>query len=129
MLTKRNVVARLSRKGTPLRKTLLAATALAADLGAMPALAQEAAEDPGELVEIVVTGTRAARDGYQAPSPTNVISAAVIDTQAATGLGEILEQTGMVKGTRNPNSNSVNTGSPGQWTADLRGLGGQRSAV
>ncbi|HEY5757404.1 MAG TPA: TonB-dependent receptor [Steroidobacter sp.] len=129
MLTKRNVVARLSRKGTPLRETLLAATALAADLGAMPALAQEAPEDAGELVEIVVTGTRAARDGYQAPSPTNVISAAVIDTQAATGLGEILEQTGMVKGTRNPNSNSVNTGSPGQWTADLRGLGGQRTLV
>src|SRR5690606_27389618 len=37
--------------------------------------------------------------------------------------------TGMVKGTRNPNSNAVNTESPGQWTADLRGLGGQRTLV
>jgi outer membrane receptor protein involved in Fe transport len=126
MLKKRNVPARGSRMGMPLRETLLAATAL----GAMPALAQDTpAPETAELVEIVVTGTRAARDGYQAPSPTNVINAAVIDNQAATGLGEILEQTGMVKGTRNPNSNAVNTASPGQWTADLRGLGGQRTLV
>ncbi len=70
-----------------------------------------------------------ARSGYQAPSPTNVIRAEVIDNQGATGLGEILEQTGMIKGTRNPNSNATNTSSPGQWTADLRGLGGQRTLV
>ncbi|MFC4311770.1 TonB-dependent receptor domain-containing protein [Steroidobacter flavus] len=126
MLKKRNIPTRVSCKGMPLRETLLAATALSA----MPAFAQDAPPaETTELVEIVVTGTRAARDGYQAPSPTNVISAAVIDTQAATGLGEILEQTGMVKGTRNPNSNAVNTASPGQWTADLRGLGGQRTLV
>lgn len=109
--------------------TLLAATALAADMTAMSALAQDAPVDTPELEELVVTGTRAARDGYQAPSPTNVISAVVIDNQAATGLGEILEQSGMVKGTRNPNSNATNTSSPGQWTADLRGLGGQRTLV
>lgn len=113
--------------------TLLAATALAADMSAMSALAQnaqvDAPVDTSPLEELVVTGTRAARDGYQAPSPTNVISAVVIDNQAATGLGEILEQSGMVKGTRNPNSNATNTSSPGQWTADLRGLGGQRTLV
>src|SRR5688572_19006068 len=90
--------------------TLLAATALVADMSAMPALAQDAQVDApidtSQLEELVVTGTRAARDGYQAPSPTNVISAAVIDNQAATSLGEILEQSGMVKGTRNPNSNA-----------------------
>jgi iron complex outermembrane receptor protein len=124
MSTKRNVLARVPGKGRSLRGTLLAATAAAA----MPAMAQDTPE-AGELVEIIVTGTRAARDGYQAPSPTNVISAVVIDNQAATGLGEILEQTGMVKGTRNPNSNATNTSSPGQWTADLRGLGGQRTLV
>jgi len=129
MLRKRNVRARKSGKGMQLRGPLLAATALAADLGVTPALAQDAPVESAELVEIVVTGSRVARDGYQAPSPTNVISAAVIDTQGATGLGEILEQTGMVKGTRNPNSNAVNTSSPGQWTADLRGLGGQRTLV
>jgi outer membrane receptor protein involved in Fe transport len=113
----------------PFRGPLLAASVLAADLSALPVLAQDAPAESGQLEEIVVTGTRAARNGYQAPSPTNVISAAVIDTQSASGLGEILEQSGMVKGTRNPNSNSVNTSSPGQWTADLRGLGGQRTLV
>ncbi len=123
---KKTVPARVSCKGMPFRETLLAATAL----GAMPALAQNAPPpETTELVEIVVTGSRVARDGYQAPSPTNIISAEVLENQAATGLGEILEQTGMVKGTRNPNSNATNTSSPGQWTADLRGLGGQRTLV
>ena len=106
---------------------LRAAAVLAAGLSATPALAQDA--QPAEDAQIVVTGTRAARNGYQAPSPTNVIRAEVIDNQGATGLGEILEQTGMVKGTRNPNSNATSTSSPGQWTADLRGLGGQRTLV
>jgi iron complex outermembrane receptor protein len=104
---------------------LLAATAIATGLSA-PALAEDA---PAELTEIVVTGTRAARTGYQAPSPTNVIRADILDNQAAMGLGEVLDQTGMVKGTRTPQANAVNTASPGQWTADLRGLGGQRTLV
>jgi iron complex outermembrane receptor protein len=131
-MTITNVAARVRSKGAPLRNTLLAATALAACPGPMTALAQDASADTAdisELTEIIVTGTRVARDGYQAPSPTNVISAVVIDNQGATGLGEILEQTGMVKGTRNPNSNATNASSPGQWTADLRGLGGQRTLV
>ncbi|HEY0940134.1 MAG TPA: TonB-dependent receptor [Steroidobacter sp.] len=128
-MTKRNVPARVPGKAAPFRKTLITATVLAADLGATAVLAQDAPLDNSVLTEIIVTGTRAARDGYQAPSPTNVISAVVLDNQGATGLGEILEQTGMVKGTRNPNSNATNTSSPGQWTADLRGLGGQRTLV
>ena len=125
----KNILASVPKRGAPFRGALLAATALTLDLGTTAALAQDTPTGAAELEEIKVTGSRVARDGYQAPSPTNVISAVVIDTQAATGLGEILEQTGMVKGTRNPNSNAVNTGSPGQWTADLRGLGGQRTLV
>jgi iron complex outermembrane receptor protein len=129
MLTKKNVPTRVSGKGTPFRDTLLSAAALTAGLSATPALAQDASAENSEITEIVVTGTRAATGGYQAPSPTNVIHADIIDNHGATGLGEILEQTGMIKGTRNPNSNATNTSSPGQWTADLRGLGGQRTLV
>ncbi len=121
----RNILARVPKESAPFRGALLAAAALTSTA----ALAQDTPTGAAVLEEIKVTGSRVARDGYQAPSPTNVISAVVIDNQAATGLGEILEQTGMVKGTRNPNSNAVNTGSPGQWTADLRGLGGQRTLV
>lgn len=126
MPKKWNVPVRVSGKEKPSREILLAATAFATGLSAAPAPAQEAST---ELTEVVVTGTRAARSGYQAPSPTNVIRADVLDNQAAVGLGEILDQTGMVKGTRTPNSNATNTSSPGQWTADLRGLGGQRTLV
>src|SRR5688572_608577 len=125
----RNIHARVPKQGAPFRGALLAATALTLDLSATAALAQDTPAGTAVLEEIKVTGSRVARDGYQAPSPTNVISAESIDLQGATGLGEILEQTGMVKGTRNPNSNATNTSSPGQWTADLRGLGGQRTLV
>jgi len=126
MPTKGNVPVRASGRRPACREALLAATALASGFGTTTVLAQE---ESRELTEIVVTGTRAARSGYQAPSPTNVIRADVLDNQAATGLGEILDQTGMVKGTRTPQANATNTSSPGQWTADLRGLGGQRTLV
>ena len=125
----RNILACAPQQGTRFHGALLAATALTLELGATPALAQDTPAGTANLEEITVTGTRAARDGYQAPSPTNVINAVVIDNQGATSLGEILEQTGMIKGTRNPNSNATNASSPGQWTADLRGLGGQRTLV
>lgn len=92
------------------------------------AYAQETG-DPAADEEIVVTGSRAARSGYQAPTPTSVIRAEAIDRQAATGIGELLVQNPAFKGTRNPGANATNTSSPGQWTADLRGLGGQRSLV
>ncbi len=42
--------------------TLLAATALAAEMSAMPALAQDAPIDTSKLEELVVTGTRADGD-------------------------------------------------------------------
>ena len=122
----RKDAARNAGRDAPFREILLAATALAAGLSATPALAQEA---PADDAEIVVTGSRAARSGYQAPTPTSVISSEVIDRQAATGIGELLVQNPAFKGTRNPNANATNTSSPGQWTADLRGLGGQRSLV
>ncbi len=130
----KNIHGRIPHQGAPIRGALLVASALSLNIGSTAALAQDtraatAAAETVILEEISVTGSRIARDGYEAPSPTNVISAVVIESQGATGLGEILEQTGMVKGTRNPNSNAVNTGSPGQWTADLRGLGGQRTLV
>src|SRR4026207_281558 len=129
-MLKRTVPARAPGRvlvtSTSLRETLLSATALATGLSATPAFAQDA---PSEDAQIVVTGTRAARSGYEAPSPTNVIRAEVLDNQGATGLGEILEQTGMVEGPRTPNTTATTTSSPGQWTADLRGLGGQRTLV
>lgn len=43
---------------------------------AHPAIAQQAAADDIPAGDIVVTGTRVVRDGYQAPTPTTVVGVA-----------------------------------------------------
>jgi outer membrane receptor protein involved in Fe transport len=105
---------------------LLGTTALTLGLGGA-AVAQEAA--PDTVAEVVVTGSRAALAGFQAPTPTAVIGSATITQQAVTNVATILNQNPAFKGTRGPSGNAQNQASPAQATADLRGLGGQRTLV
>lgn len=79
--------------------------------------------------EIVVTASRTATDGLEAPTPTQVVGAVVIERQAATTVMEVLNQNPAFKATRSPGANATNTSSPAQATADLRALGGQRTLV
>lgn len=122
--------ARAHGKDRTFRDLLLAATAVTAGFGvSLPAMAQESRPAASESDELVVTGSRAARSGFAAPTPTAVINSELVDRQAATGIGAVLVQNPAFKGTRNPGANATNTSSPAQWTADLRGLGGQRTLV
>lgn len=79
--------------------------------------------------EIVVTGSRTAANGLQAPTPTQVVTAEVIEKQGVTTVMEVLNQNPAFKATRSPGANATNTSSPAQATADLRALGGQRTLV
>ncbi|MEZ5709979.1 MAG: TonB-dependent receptor [Blastomonas sp.] len=114
-----------TRSGRLLLTTALSAVALSAT----PALAQDDAE--GEETEdyILVTASRTAQNGLDAPTPTQVVSGEVIDQQAAETIMEVLNQNPAFKATRSPNANATNLASPGQATADLRALGGQRTLV
>lgn len=78
---------------------------------------------------IVITASRTATNGLDAPTPTQMIGAAAIDRQASETIMEVLNQNPAFKATRSPNANATNLSSPGQATADLRGLGGQRTLV
>jgi iron complex outermembrane receptor protein len=132
------------------RNILLAATALMSGvmaIGILPAEALQAqgagpsvaasapasedsvqtAEPSGE--EIIVTGSRAAVNGFAAPSALSVIGADIIGRQSPTSIGEVLQLEPAFKATRSQNGNANNFASPGQSTADLRGLGGQRTLV
>ncbi|MEZ5709978.1 MAG: TonB-dependent receptor [Blastomonas sp.] len=106
--------------------TALTAVALAAG----PAYAQnedeDAAEDEGY---ILVTASRTAQSGLDAPTPTQVVDGEVIDRQAATTIMEVLNQNPAFKATRSPGATATNIGNPGSATADLRALGGQRTLV
>lgn len=86
------------------------------------------AEGAGNDV-IIVSASRTAQDGLQAPTPTQVVSAAAIDREAATTVMEVLNENPAFKATRSPGANATNTASPAQATADLRALGGQRTLV
>ncbi|MBO9379747.1 TonB-dependent receptor plug domain-containing protein [Sphingomonas histidinilytica] len=110
---------------------LLITTALTASAAA-PAFAQAvpaSADSAGAVEEIVVTASRTAQDGLQAPTPTQIVGAKTIEQQAATTVMEVLNQNPAFKATRSPGANATNTSSPAQATADLRALGGQRTLV
>lgn len=79
--------------------------------------------------DIVVTGSRAATAGYQASTPTNVINSDVLNRQGAPNVAAVLNQDPAFKPVQNPGANNVKTATPGTATADLRGLGGQRTLV
>ncbi len=79
--------------------------------------------------EIVVTASRTAQNGLQAPTPTQVVGVETIERQAVTTVMEVLNQNPAFKATRSPGANATNTSSPAQATADLRALGGQRTLV
>lgn len=116
---------------------MLATTALSATAFiASSSLAQESspAEEASETAEtqsdeVVVTASRTAINGLQAPTPTQVVGVEVIERQAVTTVMEVLNQNPAFKATRSPGANATNTSSPAQATADLRALGGQRTLV
>jgi len=110
---------------------LAAAGAAYADETASPAQTggRETPAPPPMLEEIVVTSSRAALPGFAASTPTTVVSAETLDRESAPNIAQILNEIPGFKQTQSPSANGVKTGTPGSFTADLRGLGGQRTLV
>lgn len=80
--------------------------------------------------EIVVTGTRVVRDGYDAPTPTTVINNTLIDAKAPTTIIDALITLPVFKGSSTAQTAGVGqAGSSGQSFANLRGLGANRTLV
>ncbi|MEZ5709289.1 MAG: TonB-dependent receptor [Blastomonas sp.] len=117
----------------------LAASSLAAIIALSPvtAYAADAVQDDeadaaaanGDENEIVVTGSRASVSGFQAPTPVSVIDGDQLEQQVSTTVAEVLQLEPAFKAVRSAGGNLNNFSSPGQSTADLRGLGGQRTLV
>jgi outer membrane cobalamin receptor len=127
---------RLGKTRYPCAHRLMAGAAIGALMLASPTLAQTvadtAASQPEEVRDedaIVVTASRTASNGLDAPTPTQIVTAESIDRRGSETIMEVLNQNPAFKATRSPNANATNLSSPGQATADLRGLGGQRTLV
>jgi len=81
--------------------------------------------------EIVVTGTRVVRDGYEAPTPVSVIGIEQLDNIATSNLADAINQLPAVVNSATPQSSAANTTS-GQSAINglsLRGLGVSRTLV
>lgn len=96
--------------------------------------AQIEPDAPDETVanEIVVTGTRVIRDGYEAPTPLTVVSQEEIQNQSPTNnIADFVNQLPSVAGSTRPANSrlSLSSGAAGLNTINLRNLGSTRTLV
>lgn len=120
--------------GQSARARLLAASCLAtAAVLAGPASAQttgpQVAEEP--VGEIIVTGSRIVRDGYDAPTPVSVISTKELKSEAPANISDFVNTLPAVRGsgTAASSNGSLSNGAAGINTVNLRSLGAQRTLV
>jgi len=106
---------------------------LALAASAMPAFAQDGVEPQGEdgyaSDPIVVTGSRIARSGFDAPTPVTVVGADQIGRQAASNVAQVLNDIPAFRPQSTPSTSAIFMSNIGANTADLRGLGANRTLV
>ncbi len=92
------------------------------------AFAQQAAQAPA-VEEIVVTGSRVVRDGYEAPTPVSVVGIEQMQTTATSNLADYVNQLPALSGSATPQSSVANTtsGLSAVNGLSLRGLGNVRT--
>ena len=107
----------------------LASTALTVIVGQSPAYAQTANSAAPAAVndeDIVVTGSRIQRSGFDAPTPTTVIGEAELSLGNRASIAQVLNDAPQFRATSTPSTTPGNTSS-GVSTADMRGLGSVRT--
>jgi iron complex outermembrane receptor protein len=108
--------------------TSTTAIAIALTAGrSLPAYAQAVAVEE----EIVVTGSRIVREGYEAPTPLTVFGAEQLQNSASSSLIDTLTQIPAVIGASTPTSGAtgLSPGTAGLQTMNLRSLGANRVLV
>ncbi len=123
-----------ARKASPVGSMTRLLSAVAVSLavaagGSSAALAQQPAG--AAIEEVVVTGSRIVRDGYDSPTPTTVVGSEQIQSQAAPNLIDYLTNLPSFAGNYTPQSSSqnVSSGAAGTASVNLRNLGTNRTLV
>ena len=104
---------------------------------ALPTFAQEQepegsatqAAEPTQGDAIVVTGSRIARSGFNAPTPVTVLGEEQIARQGTSNIAQILNEIPAFRAQSSPATTAIFVSNLGASTADLRGLGGNRTLV
>lgn len=108
----------------------LAAAGAAQAQAVSPPPAEPQAQDPTtQIDDIVVTGSRVNRSGFDAPTPTTVLSSEQLEQRGSAQIGEFLTEAPAFRATQTPQSNPQSARGAGQYFADLRGLGSIRTLV
>lgn len=94
-----------------------------------PAATAAATEAPAEA--IVVTGSRIARSGYDAPTPVNIVSEAELQAEPQPSIGDYVNTLPAVQNSASSQSNSgsLSNGQSGIATVNLRNLDAQRTLI
>jgi len=108
---------------------MLAHAGSAAAQAAAPAqdAADQAADQTDQGGEILVTGSRIERAGFDQPTPTTVIGAPELREGARPNIQQVLNDLPQFRPTVVPQNSNGNVGSTGSAPADLRGLGPLRT--
>lgn len=117
------------------RHALLTTSALAILASALPGSpsyaqsAPQAAQAPS-VEEIVVTGSRVIRDGYEAPTPLTVVGVEAIEKAGVANVADLMNQMPTFSGSASSAGNvGTNTGVAGISALSLRGMGATRTLV
>ena len=84
-----------------------------------------AAQEPASSGEIVVTGSRVSRQGFETPTPMTAISTQQLEAKAAVTMTDIIAEIPSLT----PNQNVNNSTNVGLSTFNLRGIGSNRTLV
>lgn len=100
-------------------------------LGVLNAEAQETLTAEGPIDSVTVTGTRIARDGYDAPTPVSVLGAEEIQTSGTANVADFVNTLPSVLGsaTASNSSGALSNGQAGIAALNLRSLGTNRTLV
>ena len=120
-----------SRFGFIMSTTALSTViAVAAGSSAFAQTAQPATQ-AAEVEEVVVTGSRIVREGYEAPTPLTVVGPEQMEQRADSNLANLLATMPALTGSQlvTNSANQLTTGLSGVQTLNLRSLGGSRTLV
>jgi iron complex outermembrane receptor protein len=111
------------------------AASIVALLAAMPVAGAAKAADEAQTAqapveEIVVTGSRVVRNGYEAPTPVTVVGAEQLQDAAKPNIADALNMMPVFQGSTTPStSGNGNGGTSGGNNLNLRSLGPNRTLV
>lgn len=106
---------------------LITPAANAQDTAPESADSAPAADEPAN--EIIITGTRLQNSNFSAPTPVTAIGEQDINLRAPSNVSDILQAVPSFRPTNSPTTSGVNSRGGGTVTADLRGLGPERTLV